>query len=191
MTGQAHDLVVFDGKGRTLVGASGTGLFEPSAFGVKAVPWVTALWRGYRATYAVQSDRLILQRLVIGVGADSSDGALRSTTLFGRELRRSSCGPVALDDLAQPVDFSGGLLVGHELIQGVGIPTGYHPAWRWRNVHELLFEQGLLKAACDRSPQAAEARARLSLRRDEPGATRGADLDAWIRKCFSLDYGGA
>lgn len=186
--GQVHDLVVFDGRGCAIAGVSGTGLFEPSAFGVRPVPWVAAVWRGYRVTYAVQSERLLLQRLVIGVDADDSAGAAPKM-LFGRELKRSGRGPVVLEDLAEPVDFTGGMLVGHDSIQGLRIGVDYHPAWRWRIVHELLFESGVLKAACDRSWQAAEARARLSLRQDEPTSRRGADLDAWIRQCFNRDYG--
>ncbi len=188
MSGQAHDLVVFEGKGRAIVGVSGIGLFEPSAFGVRPAPWVAAVWRGYRVTYAVHSDRLVLQRLVIGIDTDDSTEAAPKM-LFGRELRRSGCGPVVLDDLTEPVHFTGGMLAGHEFIQGLEVGGDCHPAWRWRAVHELLFESGLLKAACDRSWQAAEARARLSLRQNEPASARGADLDAWIRKCFSLEYG--
>ncbi len=188
MTAQAHDIVVFDGKGRALVGAAGIGLFEPATFGVMAVPWVTALWRGYHATYAVREDRLTLQRLAIGVGADGGAEARPSNALFGRELKRSGCGPVVLDDLAEPVSFSGGMLVGLDFIQGQYVPPGYHPAWKWRVVHELLFESGALEAVHDRSSEAAEVRARLSLRPDEPGGGRGADLDAWIRRCFSLNY---
>jgi hypothetical protein len=144
---QAHDTVVFEGKGRALLGVSGVGLFEPSALGLKPIPWVAALWRGYRVTYAVRSDRLILERLVVGVGGDSSTQATEPQSLFGRELKRSGRGPVALDELAEPVDFSGGLLVGHEFIGGLDVGMSYHPAWRWRSVHELLFESGVLKAA--------------------------------------------
>jgi hypothetical protein len=188
VTGQAHDLVVFDGKGRAIVGVSGIGLFEPSAFGVKPVPWAAAVWRGYRATYAVDRERLVLRRLVIGLNADQSAEVVPKR-LFGREFAGSGCGPVVLDDLREPVDFTGGMVAGHEFIQGLRICPDCHPAWRWRTVHELRFERGALRAAWDRSWQAAEARARLLVREEVATNERGTDLDAWLRQCFSLEYG--
>ena len=69
---------------------------------------------------------------------------------------------------------------------------GFHPAYKFRSVHELLFEQGTLTRSFDRSERMAQIRARFSpeqlrsLNRDD--SDDEATVEKWVRECFSLDY---
>lgn len=66
--------------------------------------------------------------------------------------------------------------------------VGFHPAWKYVHVHDLLFEHGRHVEVADVSPDMA----RLSMRiQDElkpgPGAS-SAQMEQWISGCFSRDY---
>jgi hypothetical protein len=65
---------------------------------------------------------------------------------------------------------------------------GFHPAWKYQQVHELVFERGLLSEARDATLEMARLRTRMQ---DElkPGqaATRH-QIKEWIASCFRRDY---
>jgi hypothetical protein len=64
---------------------------------------------------------------------------------------------------------------------------GFHPAWKYREVHELVFEKGKLLSATDRSDEMAEFRRGMQ----ERGIGRDPDpdqIEQWIERCFDRKY---
>jgi hypothetical protein len=66
---------------------------------------------------------------------------------------------------------------------------GVHPAWKFRQVHELLFERGQVIKEADRSAEMAEFRQMLADRPLEPTDPEDRqEVMRWIERCFSLEY---
>ena len=96
-----------------------------------------------------------------------------------------------VDGLREVVPFTGGLLLGDDFIQEMYVHMGFHPAYKFRVVHELVFDAGQLTGEYDRSDQMAEFRDMLSSRSLKPDSQAPrAEVEAWIKRCFSLEYKG-
>lgn len=211
MTAQISDTFRYGSKPRSLAGINGSGLFDPAQYGVKAVGWSTACWRGYHSTYEVADGWLFLTKVNLGLSEeDIATAALgEGPKLFGKVPRRYTehghstnlrTGEVktswessdfVVDALREVVPFTGGLLLGDEFIQEMYVHMGFHPAYKFRVVHELIFDAGQLVEEHDRSAQMAEFREMLSSKSLEPGSQASrAEIEAWIERCFSLQYKG-
>ena len=79
------------------------------------------------------------------------------------------------------------MLLGDGFALGQYVHMGFHPAWKYREVHELIFEAGRLVAAEHRSAELAEFRAFMEQRASEPPQD-GPELEAWISRCFDRSY---
>ncbi len=53
------------------------------------------------------------------------------------------------DNLNLPLPFSGGFLIARDFIRELYVHMGFHPAWKFREVWELLFDNGILKESQD------------------------------------------
>ena len=51
---------------------------------------------------------------------------------------------VVYKGLRHPVPFTGGLLLTRDFIEELYVHMGFHPAWKYREVHELIFRAGEL-----------------------------------------------
>ena len=66
---------------------------------------------------------------------------------------------------------------------------GFHPAWKYRRVHELQFIDGQVAATEDLSEQMEDVRRRIKTRDLQPDHDApDAEVQKWIEDCFSLDY---
>jgi hypothetical protein len=84
------------------------------------------------------------------------------------------------------VPFSGGLLLGNDFVKELYVHMGFHPTWKFREVHELIFKEGLLERATDLSKPAADFRKTIAL---ESFQSADADrIEKWIEQTFSLRY---
>jgi len=192
MTAQMSDIARYQGKDYALAGVRGEGMFSPEAHGLQPRGTCTACWRGYVCTYAVTDETLLLDQLAINLGDPKiRDGTLRSPLLNGVE--RAS-GPGHFFDsqyvnVGLVVAFSGGLLIARGFIKELYVHMGFHPAWKYEEVHELLFDRGRLTKARDVSAMLREFRESMRDRQLEPGheASRR-DIAQWVERCFSLDY---
>lgn len=211
MTAQISDTFRYRKKPRSLAGVSGAGLFEPIQQGVQAVGWSTACWRGFHCSYEVADGSLLLTQVNLGLGGEDAAAAARGEgpMLFGRVPRRYTVrghstnlhtGEVktswessdfVVGGLREVVPFTGGLLLGDGFIRAMYVHMGFHPAYKFREVRELVFDAGRLTEEHDRSAQMAEFREMLSARTLEPGerASPG-EIEAWVKRCFSLEYKG-
>jgi len=179
MTLQFSDVVRHDGEAYSITAVDGGGLFDPDA----------ACWRGYICTYEITGGQLLLRELEIG-RADPSGEPL----LFGVAPMRSrrQAGPAVHDDalfytgLATPIEFTGRLLVGREVVDLGYLNMGFWPAWLFEVVRELVFDRGRLLAAHDRSGPMAAIRDRLG--RAGLGRQDGQTIEEWVSATFSLSY---
>lgn len=177
-------------------------LFDPGSIGIKPEPTNTACWRGFHCVYSVEEDRLWLSRLTIGI--KQSDVKLGRVEIFGKIPEPSSglgrirhddaigSHPIDYDvkDIREPIGFSGGILAGTDFIKELYTHMGFHPAYKFNHVVELIFEDGKLLHQQDRSDKARSIRERLYEKQTENRQDDPTDkIEQFIKESFSLDYG--
>jgi hypothetical protein len=153
----------------------------------------TACWRGYVATYSLLDDHLFLKDLGINLIELKEDGRNVSPST-GPEINgitplQDSCDMVynTYENVNLPLELTGGILVAKDFIQELYIHMGFHEAWKYEVVHELIFQDGKLTDSLDVSDKLADVRNKLA---KEP---LGLDGEKWIFKngsslLFRLDY---
>lgn len=187
MTAQIHDQVRYQGRLLDIAGINGRGLFDPNQHGFDPAMLHTACWRGFYCLYKA-TDQLELETLHIGRSQDQQAPPPLFNTP-GRWLPDQHC--FRFDFQHAPIPFSGGLLLGGDFIDEMYVHMGFHPAYKFRVVHELIFEDGRLSEARDRSEDMAAFREDIAERPLRPeNFEREAELKAWIARTFRLDYKG-
>ena len=200
MTAQIADQVRHRGVEYKLAGVSGAGLFNPADHGLEPVAMSTACWRGYYCVYEVEDGHLRLAALHIRLDTQAEQRALDGEPLLGvvpePQYLAGGSGDSAyryLESLrvAPPsfaVPYTGGLLLGDEFIRDLYVHMGFHPAWKYRRVLELIFDRGALVRETDHSAAAEAFRRTLEQRDPRSEPTSREDIAAWIERTFSLDY---
>jgi hypothetical protein len=87
-----------------------------------------------------------------------------------------------------PMKFTGGLLLADDFIPELYVHMGFHPAWKYKNVREVIFEKGSLTKDMERSSDMAAARAKFTDEKNcfiEPSYSHMRSL---MSKCFSREY---
>ncbi|GAB3827468.1 hypothetical protein GCM10027610_010740 [Dactylosporangium cerinum] len=186
VTGQIADEVMHDGDWHSITAVEGTGLFDVAAHGFEPTVISTACYRGSVCRYRLEGRRLVLDAAEIGAPAGTAPVAL-----FGVEPGRSAYpkvfrGRLSYVDIGAPVDFTGRLLVGAEVVDIGRLHMGFRPAYGFARVWELAFDEGRLTAAADRSAELAEVRRRLA--DTTPGPAQGEPARDWIGRTFSLSF---
>jgi len=161
MTTQGHDRCDFGGATHALCASAGEGRLRASSFGIQARAPHTANHRGYHMRYAVDESALRLREFQVTTNLCPEE----APRIEGRVPEREHFGLI-YRDLDQPVTFTGGMLLGSGLRPGDPISIMPLP-WNYDRVLELLFEQGRLVDAFDRSAELER------MRRD--------DLSFWAR----------
>ncbi len=185
-------MVVYRGSAYQVTGVEGEGLFDPRPFGIDPWPISTACWRGYYCSYSMEGDELRLVDLHIGLAEEDAERARHGEGLVLGGVRPQydeRHESFVYAPLELPVAFTGGLLLGRGFITELYVHMGFQPGWKYREVHELLFEAGRLQQAFDRS--AAMEAIRKSLKPTDLRPPQGAgkdELEAWIEETFSLRY---
>jgi hypothetical protein len=192
MTAQFSDAVFYRNRPFSLAGVNGQGLFVPEAHGLEPQSSCSACWRGYLVGYEVADDRLRLRDLSLFAPAEEMAAARKGEgkPLFGvRPYVPEKSSIVRYDDLHHPLDFTGGLLLGDDFIDELYVHMGFHPAWKYHEVHELIFDAGRLTKAADRSAEMASLREGIDAKGLQPSLADGGEgVEEWIRKSFTLDY---
>jgi hypothetical protein len=211
VTAQISDRFHYRKKPRSLAGVGGSGLFDPARHGITPRMISTACRRGFHCGYEVGDDGLYLTEVHIGLGEEDAAAAARGDGpyLFGKVPRRYTVhghrqdvrtGEVTtsweswdfrVEGVRELVPFTGGLLLGDGFIRELYVHMGFHPAYKFRVVHELVFDAGRLVEEHDRSAQMAEFREMLSAGSLEPGSRASkAEIEQWVGRCFSQEYKG-
>lgn len=185
MTAQISDSFIFEGRDYAIAGKKGTGLFDPTLYDMTPVGRCSSCWRGFVCTYAIEEQHLILDRLEIHLDKPAPP-------LFGvQPVPQSSSSPVfdaVYENLQHHVSYTGGLLLARDFIQELYVHMGFHPAWKYREVHELIFKDGRLIEHTDCTERMAELRRKLAQKPLGPEKNTGPKIRRWIGECFSEDY---
>jgi hypothetical protein len=185
MTAQIHDRVRYRGKTYSISGVKGEGLFDPYDHKLVLRPCNTALWRGYLCVYKVTRDQISLDELSLCLHEEPP-------ALFGvdpGESKHAHGFDAVYKSIGWKVPFTGGLLLGRDFIQELYVHMGFHPAWKFRQVHELIFEAGDLLEAHDRTEEIAAVRREMRNKPQGPFDVQNQmKAEEWIKKSFSLDY---
>jgi len=187
MTAQMPNIFQYRGQQYSIAGISGTGFFNPQEHNLKPIGTCSACWDGYICSYTLQDQRLVLSELRIELNEPAPE-------LFGIQpvpTSEPSFWSAIYEGLQQPIPYTGGLLIARGFIRELYVHMGHHPAWKYTEVHELIFDNGKLLQETDRSAQIAEVRRNIDESSFSPGtgATK-VGISEWIEQCFSQEYRG-
>ena len=170
MTAQFPDRVLYRDHSWILAWTSGTGLFSPRQHGIEPAANCSACWCGYVCVYQVADRQLLLDRLALNLEGPPP-------VLFGvRPEPDRSTVPLfsaMYNDLQHPIPFSGGLLLGRDRPEWPRSLAGMHPAWKYREVVELVFANGELAEARDCSGPLTAIRREVACGRLSPDHAAG------------------
>jgi len=157
MTAQIPDSISFGHTTYSITGIRGVGMFHPIELGIRPAPRITSCWRGFVYRYAIPDHRLILDFLLLNVTdpAPSIFGASPSPPEGGAPFEAQ------YSRLGHQVGFTGRVLAGHDFIHELYVHMGFHPAWKYREVHYFEFSDGLLTSHRDRSHEAEQFRIKV------------------------------
>lgn len=186
MTAQFMDQVHYRDKTYALAGHQGDALFDPRAFGIHPMSSCTACWRGYVCSYALRDNTLFLDAISLSM--------FGQPPVFMNVVPMPDNGQFKIFDavyegLSYPVPFTGGILLADDFIEELYVHMGYHPAWKFRQVYELIFRDGTLIEEADHSESMHKLR---KLMGDPPNipmfGRKKKAIKKWIKECFSLEY---
>ncbi|MCB1175456.1 MAG: hypothetical protein KDK39_17910 [Leptospiraceae bacterium] len=194
MTAQFQDRFTLRGRGLDIAGVSGQRLFDPQQFGLQPVSNCTACWNGYLCYYALQDQYLVLDKLHVNL--------FQPHLQWERETGPVIQGVAPVDpgrdgwfnnvyhDLSLLVSYSGGLLCTDGFIQKYYAHMGFHPAWKYEYVAELLFEDGRLCDEQDRSLSMAAVRQRVDANQKAGSSGNALDIETQVlmRSSFDCHY---
>ena len=195
MTAQIHDSFLFKDQEYSIVGVNGKGLFDPLDYDLRPQGLCSACWRGFLSQYVLTGDKLLLKWLRINLG--SGDDKRETSDLWPEINGVAPAKPredypifdTVYQNLDLPIAFSGGILLGEHFIHELYVHMGFHPAWKFRTVLELLFNDGNAQEIWDVSPRLAEIREVMLKKPHDWDGTGGREkMDEWIRSTFRLDY---
>jgi hypothetical protein len=196
MTAQINDTFRYEGDEYSLAGIDQGSLFDPSIVGLKPTMASTACYRGYRAVYALSDSHVVLDALdvrLVGNRESSKGGegpAINGVRPKGRQTRHDMFNN-HYQGLAYRLDYTGGLLIAKGFIRELYVHMGFHPAWKYEDVVELVFDRGLLTDEYNRSEEMTEVRRMIMKSREDRERHRPPDdeeIQAFIDDAFDRTY---
>jgi hypothetical protein len=151
----------------------------------------SACWRGYLLIYTMYDDKLVLKELQINLGeVKENEFVPKAGPVINGikpELNPQHHLNNFYEDLNLPLNFTGGILLAKDFIQELYVHMGFHPAWKFGTVYELIFQDGKLIEKRNMSKKMAEIRNKLSDKPLKPDFSE-TDLHEWIDSTFKLEY---
>ena len=197
MTAQYPDHFIFNNKKYDLAAYSAQEPFNPAQIGFEPVAVSTACWRGYISEYSLNADEnLILKHFSIGLFEVTGEEwkSIRGKPING--ILPTKPQEDYLDFLNNryenvnlSLNYTGGILIADGFVEELYIHMGFHPAWKYQEVHELTFEEGKLMSAKDKSSDMAKLRKSLVGKDSFPDM--GAEHEkimTWIERTFDRKY---
>jgi hypothetical protein len=183
MTAQIPDTILIEGKEYSIAGVNGGELFTPQALGLNPIPANTACWRGFVCRYAISAGRLVLDRLQLTLGAQ------QGPPINGVSPSGKGIWGMIYENLGLEMPFTGTILAADGFIRELYVHMGFHPAWKYETVLEVVAEAGKVREVRDVSEQMRETRASMAgkpLAPDRKNSTQE-EISSWIRKTFRRD----
>jgi hypothetical protein len=144
----------------------------------------SACWRGYLAIYSLNDDKLVLNKLEINLVKikESEFNAITGPEINGVKPQLNPHHHLnnTYEDLNFPLNFTGGILLGKDFIQELYVHMGFHPAWKYEKVYELVFQEGKLIEKRNMTVKMAEIRNKLADKPLKPDLGEQ-DLQEWIQ----------
>jgi len=195
MTAQMHDRAIFQGKEFDLVGVNGLELFNPEKFEIKTAGISSACWRGFLCQYTIRENALTLDNLQVSSGhlgrtkfSPKKCPVINNISPFYTEDRGSPFNNM-YENLNLKMEFTGGILIADSFIYKLGVNMGFHPAWKYRLIYELTFDNGQTINIQDISKKMEEIREEMIQHPLEPGSDASYMEHArWVNSTFSLVY---
>jgi hypothetical protein len=216
MTAQINDTFFYQGESYAVAGISEGDLFDPAAFGMEPTGTCSNCWRGWQAQYALAGRQLVVDVLNVNlfdrdklpgsyvrvpgppIGGvlpvddeqDRSEDEDEEARLR-RAIRQTGSFSNRYENLGHPLTYTGGLLLASGFIRDLYVHMGFHPAWKYEKIVELVFEGGVLRKACDRSAEMAELRNLVlaqSQESDARGRGPGVSAREFIERAFDRRY---
>jgi hypothetical protein len=183
VTAQIPDALLLNDQRFSLVGVNGSGLFEPSTFGMHPFSRITSCWRGFVCEYQIVQNKFLLHKLQINL--DGEAPLINGVKSLAQERGIFNRVYEALD---LPVAFTGNLLAASGFIQELYVHMGFHPAWKYRTVFELVISDGHVLETRDVSGSMEQIRKEMVRSPLQPGvnATK-VQIDKWIASAFRRD----
>ncbi len=171
MTAQWNDNFLYNDVDFSISGISEGELFNPNILNLEPVGTCTACWRGYVAGFSLSHSILVLKTLEINLFRDVRDDCGYLQEKKGPVI--NGVKPNAAQqkfklfnnyycDLNYRIDYTGGLLLANDFIQDLYVHMGFHPAWKYKKVIELIFEDGVLIKELDHSEKMAKFRTQIT-----------------------------
>jgi hypothetical protein len=156
MTAQIPDSILLQDKKFSIVGVNGNDLFNPVHFNLHPFQSVTSCWRGYVCTYKTLYNKLLLDKLEVNL---RQQGPIINSVepLFSKAMFNNT-----YNDLNMPIDFTGEILAADQFIRELYVHMGFHPAWKYETVYELVISGGYVIDTKDVSGQMAQLREQMS-----------------------------
>lgn len=194
MTAQAADSALFKGRQFLVCGANGPALLEPERFGLKPEMPSTACYRGWMAEFSIEHQILLADLYVFHDAGLPAKNKRPNGPIINGVSPEDPKSPLGFNcvyrGLNLPLPFTGGLLLGTGLVRGLLVNMGFHAFWKFEEVHELVFRQGQLVSAADKSELARTVRERNLVEGflGRPDLDRSKEVADWIESSFSLRY---
>lgn len=216
MTAQFNDTFFYQGESYAIAGISEDGLFDPAAFGMEPASTCSACWRGWQAEYALAGRQLVVEVLnvnlfdrdqrpdsyvrvpgppiggVLPVAGDQDNSEDEDEeTRLRRAFQHASRFNNRYENLGHPLTYTGGLLLASGFIRDLYVNMGFHPAWKYEKVVELVFGGGVLQKESDRSAEMAELRTLVLAQSQESDLGRrgpGVSIREYIERAFDRRY---
>jgi hypothetical protein len=155
MTAQIHDSIVLQDKKFSIVGVHGNELFNPVDFELHPFSTVTSCWRGYVCTYKIFHNKLLLATLEVNLHQ-------QGPTINGVEpLLSAGMFNHTYSAMNLQIQFTGEIFAGDKFIRELYVHMGFHPAWKYETVYELVISNGSVLNTKDVSKQMAQLREQM------------------------------
>jgi hypothetical protein len=159
VTIQIKDIVQFNDSEFEAIGKCGSGLFDPAQVGVRALMYATWCRHGFHCVYTIADNVLRLSKVYISFSHEDCIALKQGQgpRLFGKVPRHypwylsAQEDPVEsydylVDELDEPMSFSGALVLGGDIIESRMGSMGIPPALKYRTIFEVVFQEGWI---CD------------------------------------------
>lgn len=186
MTAQTPDFMLHRRKHYEVAAVRGGRLFDPAGHGLTPRPMHTACQRGYVCDYRVSRRRRRLDALELGTDGTAPPPLFGVAPDFSADVWRFN--RATYGGLRHPVPHTGGVLIARDFVEELYVHMGFHPAWKYREVRELLFRDGVLVGEADLSDRASRRRDRVRAAGGEPDPLDGGNIVQWINDRFRQAY---
>ena len=205
MTAQISNVAIVNDEEFDIVGHTGK-LIHPQDFGIQTMMASTACWRGFRSTYQLQEENLVLKDISINQELALTIPFLgkRYRLPFKRKIRafngyRPTDGVDEDDtflfnsiyqDINMPVSYSGYIMIATTFINDLYVHMGFQAPWKYEKVLELELKHGKLIKIEDLSDKMMQYREVIMAEREGNAVDieNPEAIKEWITHSFEQKY---